>query len=701
MLMDIAGSDVVATVVECGITVLVERRVESPNFYLRAYALIRGKRRLFRNSSRTKNIDLAVNNAREYAHAIAEKAEQTTLPPAAGAEQAGLVDVEPRSRFVLYREIMEEVESSPKWSSRHKANFRTACAGWLRHNGKSFDSGVGPELDTDFDERLDAYLDWYGATGVAGQSIRNHRSLLTAIRRIYRKIYVGVADPDRQNLFSDALTAAIRSSGRSYIVCAREAGVPPATMWRWSRGHGLPAGSSLEHLTRLEGVLELDAGTLTGYVRPSEVVGRVPPTAFARRIWELGQLRYALAPPERMVACGEEYARYKTCDDPHPLRRHRRARWTANVVGEVPSKTMFEGHMRRFVGFCTLPTDHTDPRLRGRGLAIEDVRFVMLVCTDHLKTYLAFRKLRTGHYTNEAVRLLSEALSLLTYVRQRSEQFLPELEFLGRDAPQDQIEFERWCTNQRRELKRFRAVIKPLVRKARVPEHELADILERKSPLSFVFEMLAAMEAARPSRHAPLQLRAEHEALIFTLVAFAAIPLRALNWRVAKIDTHLVKRDGRWWYQASKQEFKNRRYLQKDFRAPIADWAQKYFEEYLTHWRAYLPGSVGPYVLCNINTDSDEGSKGQLSASGLSSRLRRIALKYAERSLGQHWIRHVAVTDFLKRNSYNFFAAAGILNDALATVLREYGHLQTQDHFALFNVSCDDARAIFESSKAA
>jgi hypothetical protein len=270
---------------------------------------------------------------------------------------------------------------------------------------------------------------------------------------------------------------------------------------------------------------------------------------------------------------------------------------------------------------------------------------------------------------------------------------MPELAYLGPDAPTSVDSLRNWCEKQFDELARYEKIIEQRYVRPRDPKRALAEYLASQHPLDVVFEAIRLLERHRPTRHASAFFRALHEVAVFSLVGFASVPLRVGTWCLLRLDHVQTHRDGTLWVHAPKEIFKNRHYLQSDYNVQVPEWAQPYWERYLHEWRQHLPGAVAgsPFVLTRVFP-----GPGKTDASGtlidlrpmrpksMYVRMQQYTFATIGRALGCHWVRHLAATDFLKNNPGNYPAAAAILHDKLETVIREYGHLETGDYFRLF-----------------
>jgi hypothetical protein len=399
--------------------------------------------------------------------------------------------------------------------------------------------------------------------------------------------------------------------------------------------------------------------------------------------------------------------------DPTPLKRNKK--WTFNEKKICPTEDRFKSDLGSFMGWLTADPAHPNPLLRGKGFDPRALRLIQFTKADLMKAFLgeflATRSQGFSHAVYDYVRRVNDLLRKTTgFIRQQPHVFVDDLKQIDPTFPRklapsapgsvpapepDEEWFDRWCEAQRSALRDFiqhveasknsqvelpsGAVVLGGIRKLRDVEVDLKDVLDLPHPMQFVFELLRRFEREHtPPETAGEQLRAVFNAKRFTIAACTAIPLRVGSWTVVRRE-HFSKVDGRWGCEIPQSCFKNSAHLKQPYTAMVEDWATPIFDEYFDHTLdALLGGQAGsPHVM----VDMAAGNPGFLSETALSNRVRNLSIELCGRSLGFHWQRHVAVTEYLKNHKDGFYVAAMMLNDTLETVMNEYGHLATKDHF--------------------
>lgn len=190
----------------------------------------------------------------------------------------------------------------------------------------------------------------------------------------------------------------------------------------------------------------------------------------------------------------------------------------------------------------------------------------------------------------------------------------------------------------------------------------------------------------RPPPYYPVHDRFLHEVKIFTVAGLAAEPFRVENWQGMLWGRNLYKQEGRWTLTIPAEEFKNRRLLERPYRAVVERAAQEFFEAYYRVWIeafGYDPLSKEHRnIRSYVHAAWRAGPPSRKSCHSIvRGRLLFLSTVW-DITVGPQAFRHIWATDWLKRFPLDYGTVAGKLNDRVSTVLRNYGHLNAADHAA-------------------
>ena len=215
----------------------------------------------------------------------------------------------------------------------------------------------------------------------------------------------------------------------------------------------------------------------------------------------------------------------------------------------------------------------------------------------------------------------------------------------------------------------------------------MANILKLDDSLVPFKRAIQKLDAAAAMR-APcgsVQATYKRDALLLALAISNPLRLRTLTItkyipsEVSDSDfrTNLYKtEDGRWRLKFFAGDMKNDGGKPEDYDAALPQKLGERLEEFL---EVYRPVLVKNNLECPWLFPSLLG--GQLKKAD--NIFRGIARNYIPEvtRLGPHAVRHIVATDFLRRNPGKFVALAGLLHDALTTVLKNYAHGQLDNAF--------------------
>lgn len=639
------------------------------------------------------------------------------LEPTQKAPRPPLTE-QPSVAQVTYGELRSRIQSVSS-AGTHKRNV-AALAEWRKFTGKTGDDDlVGPELNSEHD----AMLADFGAHSKArlGPGFANRMSGLKQVRGIYLEM-VRKEPPEPEtplyapSSFGQALKTLLKELGMTINQAARAFGTNSISPWtrdvyRLCTPTGIHMAQQIEQAAGRPGYLTRFAQYSRRVTMVADFSGHNDPY---RHVHERALSRYR-ADLDRPELCHikealDQCIRFKTTAVP-PSGMQRNKRWSRNKEGRFPSIDKLTFHVEAFFGWLMLPPT-TDPKLSGPGLGPEQLSFGLLGCQELTIRFLEFKAARVeiddGRFWGGAL-ITFEVLSGLC----RKTGWLCQTEELWLDLLRDQLPRlgidsgfpvgAGYFKAQHEAMLKWRrdAEVDRNCFRLRDPWVTCKPFLDADSPMEqWIFPLIRNLIADRPSNGAPLLDKLAHERDLMTIVAFFAIPMRALNWRLCEVGRNLYRdRSGTWILHVTREEFKNRALLGRDFqyRIRIPGWAQPYFSHYID---VILPGvpadKNGKRWLLPVLT----GTNGKLVASAVAGAAQgavQMATGFAgifDRYFGYkirtHAVRHIVATDYLKADPRNIPIIAVMLNDTPETVRREYASLVTQDYATPFALHMDE-----------
>ena len=533
---------------------------------------------------------------------------------------------------------------------------------------------------------------------------------------------------DPKILFSKALKEALENKNDQSIDNS-------SLVRSWVHGECLPCEGSGKILKELERISGVKPGSLTQFIPYSYKksfmndtltggINRKPKytyvqTEFAKHSEKLRALSYyfpyEMLPPE-ILKYLILYERWHI--EPFPpiglIRKEEweepkgKWRWKTNIKGKNESRERWIAFTRAFFGFLILPKEFSEEEREklkklnwneediklaakihvGMGLKVDDLRITMLADQNYVKYFTQFQAARTldGNYGNTQKCSAGICASLgekeYGFFWQLAEQFINEKNHHLEGKCETVKTLREWLEEQFTKLRSESNKIGKRATKKRSLDRDLDEILKWERPGDVYFKLLDQLkQEAFLIRNNRLLDQARHWQDIMLITALFAIPLRCINWSAMRIDKHF-----RWENEGQdnekliitvkKEEFKNSPWLINDYVVEVSPIFLPYFKAYLKYWRPILPGTKAgsqfffPATLCHHKCKNEKSH--EMLQSTLSDRVRLITKRILKKSLGVHWIRHVAATDYLIANPDKYEHVATILNDSLNTVLNTY-----------------------------
>jgi integrase len=234
-------------------------------------------------------------------------------------------------------------------------------------------------------------------------------------------------------------------------------------------------------------------------------------------------------------------------------------------------------------------------------------------------------------------------------------------------------------------------------RLGRDPEEAIADILNLKNPLSVTMRMTKNMLADIEK----LYISELEQAVLYRdtllLIMLQANPLRARMFKRIELNENLIKeKDGSWWLQFNRKDFKNRQVIDKNYKVRLARNIWCLIERYLEEFRPVLLRGkevdlvfVNPFEPYRAAKLRDP----KLNYINIYQISRRRTRQYLSDSMGfgPHSFRHIIATSIIKKNpETGFYLAAQVLHNKIETVMRNYAHLKTSEMFEPYSNLFDE-----------
>lgn len=317
------------------------------------------------------------------------------------------------------------------------------------------------------------------------------------------------------------------------------------------------------------------------------------------------------------------------------------------------------------------------------------VSLVLLGDLNLMEGYIDWQYQRRQAYTASTLNLLKFTSSLLRretgFVRQHPEYAEKLAEPVLPDA------WDNWCDRAKARVNTIAKELKKAgvgtTRKSRDPQQPIAGILKLDNPLDAIVALLDSMEAllATLGPGSPEYNALCRDKCLISLLS--AIPLRAnqfaaMRWRPDNTG-NLYKNNGIWKIRFAAAHFKNTK--SSACRALDQRLPERVYRDLERYLEVSLPiprnGQERDYLFRTITGHRIDG---RYIFKRVQFHTARHLSSYTPSGFGPHAMRHIVATAFLKKNPGAFPLVAELLNDTLATVMREYGHLAHNDGFRAY-----------------
>lgn len=677
--------------------------------------------------------------------ALATRDDNPVSRPSGVAEAAPQKNVRPAQ--LKWAEVQRAffVNLKEQGKGSQEKNFRTAFKFFLEAIGKTGDSLVEGELAEEFEATLVVFVKFQKKRGCKKGTYDPRVSKMRGVKQFVDQNFAQkLSLQTLPNTFGKRLLkliSALRLTMKSFWRSLPEGTISYELLSNWCREQYLPYPKHLQIVATIESLLGVPQGTL-----------RIPKYRFLGRDLKTVQsdagnkAKAALLKPYTVwtESIKKEFKRLKRHKSmgilPEGEQRGEQGRWTPNDSGKIYTAEAVKAALRRFMGYCALPEDSTDPYLRGAGIKSEDLSLALLADKVLIENYLEFMKLRAGlrvrpfdesaadllphmisadgkwefydkggKYNSGSISFLAIVSSLLRFGKGYLYQHPEYAEKLGQRVTTDT--WEQQCLGTRN---RITTLLKSILRMkkeskgeneigfqsdgenadyefGRDPKEVIQWILDLPRPLRVLQEMIIAMVEDLLPESAPKLEKARQYRDLVLVSLLTANPLRISMFSQMRFGKHLVREsDGSWWLKFNKRAFKNRASLKSVYIVRVARELWPMLDRYKYEFHPILVSSTGSdYVFVGGGKGWNSKYKGaRLSATTLTDFIRRLTELYIPDTIGfgPHAFRHIIATDIIKKDPrYGFWLASIALHDKYETVKDEYVHLKTSEFFEPVN----------------
>lgn len=604
-------------------------------------------------------------------------------------------------------------------------NNCSALRSWLQVHGYSVQKLVGDEFGHDFDRHFLRYCDAISEQ-LAPRTRKDRQEQILRWKRVAEALRMRDTLPES---FAAALNHCVCASPLSKAEIARTCGITVQTLRYWTSGSGAPRGETLFAVAKLEEVLEVSHGTLTGRVplarhtRYARGVRRDTGSSFTKvRKAQLKQAgKYGMAFTPRLAMQWQEVVQHKTSvhDDDEGGRCNRvwRLKPIDAVTVRVTPAMLIDGQVcvtagvhwgmvRSYLGWlCLAP-----PIGRGLPVSCADT-LAWLTDAECLKTYAKWLERRSANVFHNGINVFLQTVEChlrpktgFVWLRPDLAESVDKSHHAHWDSQSPKWQdVEGWrarCEATRvalRKYQKFKVGTKKLLPKSRSPVERVAIVLNDEFALKKLVEFVNTLERSMP----PPAHHRDYCAWIRDVVLCKLLisnPLRigqyaAMTFR-ADGTGHLVRvSPGRYRLNFAPSDFKNEKGAATEpYSVAVDESVGPWIDRYLTEARPYLigadetsrfflPAAKGPEATAQFLINEGLSQKGGYKSDGLSSRVKKLTALYIDGcpGFGPQAFRHVIATDHLRRNPGAYLTAAILLHDKLETVLKNYSHLDVED----------------------
>lgn len=744
-----ASADQPLASVEAGpVRVEIVRSEGSQTLCMRA--TVAGANREVSVSAQTSDLMLARSRARAFADALQRNLES-------GIDECeGLI--QPATYATLLGRVATSFADAP--------NYRTVIRAWMRYRGYTPENGVGLDFTAEFKSWEEGFRKDLYKSGKSAATVNSYLSRARKLGLVVAEIVVATSDLSG---FTAAFRAGLAASGMSKRAFARALGVGLNAVLLWWSGKQHPRHRA-DLVPRMEELFGMREGELARHLvhqpkpkrsetclsaRLKELAKErgVTPHAVARAVgirgdtflaWYSGRCEPATEHRESTIPDLEEYfgvepdallellspVRVDQLPYRWTLTAEQAAEWNRFVEHKTSRTELRRDHkpkaywrktdkgcgsakyritfVQRYFGFLSLPVEHPEELMRGRGCDGASLSLCDLARLDDLLGFVQFVARRSCAGRPELV-YNSQILSVLEFVRSlvragtgylwqahgiQWHRFPAEALQLGEGVKPDGS-LQQWrqhCERVHAELTETLASLNEnkdhLIVATRDYEH-IEAILSMDRPMDALCELFLRMQKDYASRARRVGVR--RRAVMARNLLFVAMiirnPLRREHWRemTYRADgTGTLRRqsDGSWTLFIPKADFKALAgFRRHDYVAVLAPELGPMIADYLENHRKHLFGADSSDLLfLGMNQGRGKGSVIRLNSDAVLQDLTARYLKHlVTRGFRPHALRHIIATHLVRNHKDGIDRAADALHNTREMILKTYGHIRGID----------------------
>lgn len=602
-------------------------------------------------------------------------------------------------------------------------NLASALRQWIARHGFSTSRLVGDDFAGNFDELFRRHCDDI-AEDLAQRSQRDRQELLLRWRRIAKLLRRQDTLPQD---FGAALAQCLKASSMSMAALAREVGLSPTAIRHWIAGKGWPIGSTLQHVTKIETVLELPVGALTSRVPLARrtryergVVKRDTTTSFTKTVRKqrLAFRRRTLPYAGRIRDQWQRLGRFKTDSFREGARAHNtwRLKPIERSSSDITAPMLVDGQICITSGAQWLATSPflgwlATPAPNGLDMPLESAdTLAWLSHSEYVVQYARWMIRRSDNKFHNGVNVFLQYVeshlrpgSGFVWMNSDLRSTLPEDLYLQLTADIEtsgvQAVWREHCELARKKIRdfRYKAIDQMGVRRSRDPVERASAVLNDEFPLRKLVDFVERLERSMPPPAHGRDYRAWLRNVVLCRMLISN-PIRvgqyaAMTYRADGTGNLIRVAPGRYRMRFEPSDFKNEKGAAKegyDVEVPLD--VGKWIDRYLTEARPYLPDAEDSDRFFLMAVKGNRKQKAHLAAEGLDADagptgqalytcFKILTSKYCDDcpGFGPHTVRHAIATDHLRRHPGDYLTVAKLLHDKLETVLKNYSHLRVQD----------------------
>jgi transcriptional regulator with XRE-family HTH domain len=453
------------------------------------------------------------------------------------------------------------------------------------------------------------------------KTAKTKRSMLKVFYTSYLELVEVEKIESLPSRFSERLSYFITKNKYKNEQIIAATGISRTTLWKWLNGISIPTVRMNDKIVKLDHLLDCK-GELLKFIQ-KRYFGMESKLLNQRKRTKDGQLAAFRAKykfgfhyqdwPERLKAEWEDLRYYKTADSrPRGMDREDYERWQSKK-----SEKDFKAECGRFFGFLIMCEDGENPWERGIGINSDEISLAHLTDPEYQKRYKDYLKERSQFGLVEVggksiVKKIVEPHNIIAI-----NQFLKKCKQLVKNQPSKgyflfnykfeniietyeletgaEITWENWCRQSFDEICRLLTgdFKSSYDRKECIKEFSYGE--KKKKILTYYLPKLRKdIESLLPND--PEKQKLTNTDLIWCRrLVLCAIqssnPLRINQVANLKIGKHLIKKDGVWHWDLSKEMFKNRKYKATNIYMPCAKFLNRILNIYVKYYRPNMEGA--------------------------------------------------------------------------------------------------------------